>query len=72
MIVLESQIRGHFMGFKDENTIFELFDGSKWQQDESKFVSHSSSMPQVKITQKVGSYILSVDGLSETVRVKKV
>lgn len=71
-IVLEGQIKGNFDGFKDMQTILEFTDGSRWQQDEFKFIFYFSFMPKAKVIQEIGTYYLVVDGINERVKVKKV
>jgi len=72
MTSIKKQIKGNFEGFKDTSTIFEMIDGSKWQQDEYKYVYSFSFMPQVEIIEELAVFYLKVNALRETVRIKKV
>ena len=70
-VIEEGRIKGGFNGFKDEKTIFEMQNGSKWQQSEYKYQYHYEFMPQVKIIEDLGSYYLVVDSMNDRVLVQK-
>lgn len=67
MIVCEGQLSGDFEGFDDTDTIFEFYNGQKWQQA----VYSYSYMPQAKVVQEGGVYQLHVQGMKGSVEVKR-
>ena len=71
-VIEEGQLRGSFEGFKNNDMIFEFFGGKKFKQDEYKYNYSYSYMPRAKVVEEMGQMYLSVDGMSEMVRVKKV
>jgi len=71
-IVEDGQLMHEFNGFEDEKVIFEFMSGNKWQQDEYKYNYSYGFMPRAKVVENMGQTYLSVDGMSEMVRVKKV
>ncbi|KAF0216765.1 MAG: hypothetical protein FD174_3588 [Geobacteraceae bacterium] len=69
MIVEEGQLKGSFKGFKDRDTIYEFFGGRKWRQAEYKYSYHYAYMPRAKVTQEGGRYVLTVEGMGDSVEV---
>jgi len=47
-IISKGTIKGKFMGFKNNYTIFEFTDGQKWRQNESKFWHHFAINPEYR------------------------
>jgi len=72
MIVAEGQLKGSFKGFKNRNTIFEFRGGGgTWKQNEYKYHYHYAYSPKAKVVEEGGRYILYIDGMNESVEVKK-
>jgi len=73
MVIIEGQLRGSFTGYKNRDTVFEFFSGApkKWIQAEYKYLYHYAYMPQAKVVQEGGRYMLHVDGVSESVEVRR-
>lgn len=73
MIVIEGQLEGRFKGFKNRDTIFEFSSGTprKWRQAEYKYLYHYAYRPRAKVVQEGGRYVLHVDGVSDTVEVRR-
>lgn len=69
---LVSTLVGSFGGWKG-NTRFELENGQVWEQIDSSYLYARSEKPQVTIRLAAfGSYLLSVEGIGRTVRVRRV
>ncbi|MCD5981177.1 hypothetical protein KDX39_00025 [Pseudomonas sp. CDFA 610] len=71
MIVCEGQLSGDFEGFDDTDTIFEFYNGQKWQQAVHSYSYFYSYMPQAKVVQEGGVYRLHVQGMMGSVEVKR-
>lgn len=71
-VISKGTIKGKFKGFKNSYTVFELMDGQKWRQNESKFVNYFAVNPEVEIIQKDGKYYMEVKGLEQTVEVRRI
>lgn len=69
--VIESQIDGDFEGWEGE-TIFKLTNGQIWQQSSYSYTYSYSFMPQVMIYPAGGGCTLKVDGLSDTINVRRI
>ncbi|WP_232241693.1 MbcA/ParS/Xre antitoxin family protein [Pseudomonas carnis] len=69
IIVCEGQLSGDFEGFDDTDTIFEFYNGQKWQQ--AVYSYFYSYMPQAKVVQEGGVYQLHVQGMKGSVEVKR-
>jgi hypothetical protein len=67
----KSSIRGQFSGWKGD-TIIELQDGTKWQQDEYEYTIDIELSPDVVIFQDGISFYAFIEGTDEAVRVKKI
>lgn len=72
MIIEEGQLKGSFKGYKDRETIFEFYGGRKWKQAEFKYHYHYAYMPRAKIIQEGGLYMLHVEGMNDSVEVRRV
>lgn len=71
MIAEEGQLKGSFKGFKNRETIFEFYGGRKWLQAEYKYNYHYAYMPRAKVIQEGGRYILTVEGMGDSVEVRR-
>lgn len=73
MRIIESgQIEGEFNGFKDNSTIFKFLGGSKWQQNEFKYVFQYMFMPKAKVIEEMGLYFLEIENMNDRVKVIKI
>lgn len=72
MIVERGQLKGGFKGFKNEKTIFEFQNGNKWKQAEFKQNYYYSFMPNAKVIQDGGRFLLEIDGMKDSVEVSRV
>ena len=73
MIVIEGQLKGSFKGFRNTETIFEFYGGGlrKWKQAEYKYLYHYAYMPKAKVVQEEGRYVLHVEGMQDSVEVRR-
>jgi len=71
-VVEEGQLADEFNGFEDYDVEFEFFSGNKWKQDEYKYNYAYSFMPKAKVIEEMGQMYLSVEGMSEMVKVRQV
>lgn len=71
MIIEEGQLKGSFKGFKNRDTIFEFYGGQKWKQAEYNYCYHYAYMPRAKIIQEGGRYMLHVEGMSDSIEVRR-
>lgn len=67
----ESQIYGAFTGWKGD-ALFKLTNGQYWQQAEYKYEYKYSYRPRVVITQTANDYEMEVEGMEDSVRVRRV
>jgi len=72
MIIEQGQLKGSFKGFKDRDTLFEFYGGCRWQQAEYKYNYHYAYMPRAKVVDKGGRYVLEVEGMSNSVEVRRI
>jgi hypothetical protein len=70
MVISEGQLRGAFKGFKNTDTVFEFYGGRKWQQAIYQYEYFYAYMPQAKVVQEGGVYVLKVEGMTSSVVVK--
>jgi hypothetical protein len=72
-VILESQIKGAFAGWR-KATVFTLADGNskKWQQIDEIEKSHYVYRPKAKVIRDGSNYYLEVEGMEEMVEVKQV
>jgi len=70
-IISQGKIDGDFEGF-DENKKFKLTNGEVWQQVRFKYLYHYAYMPKVKVVQTNNGFELIVEGLDESVMVRKL
>ena len=69
--VIESQIEGEFKGWEGD-TIFKLTNGQIWQQTLYAYHYHYAYRPKVTIIKTDAGYRMKVDGISQTIYVKRV
>lgn len=69
--VIESQIEGEFEGWEGD-TIFKLTNGQIWQQTSFAYRYHYAYRPEVLIIKTDAGYKMKVDGISETIFVKRI
>ena len=69
--VIESEIDGEFHGWSGE-TIFKLTNGQIWQQSEYDYEYEYEYRPKVTIIKTSGGYKMQIEGMSETVAVKRI
>jgi len=69
--VIESRINGQFVGWNGDS-IYKLMNGQIWQQAEYKYLYHYSYNPQIMIYQTPRGYEMKVEGVDETVLVKRL
>lgn len=72
MIVEEGQLKGLFRGFRNRDTIFEFYRGQRWKQADYKSHYYYSYMPQAKVILDEGRFILQVDGMGDSVVVRRI
>lgn len=70
-LVYEGRLVSDFKGFF-QNAKFQFQNGSVWEQSEYKYNYHYAYNPYAVIVYGINGYELSVDGMSETVRVRRV
>lgn len=69
---IQSRYKGEFTGW-DGKTVFPLENGQVWQQIESGRMAWKATNPMITIKRGfMGSYMLSVEGVNKTVRVKRI
>lgn len=69
--VIESNIQGEFNGW-DGNTTFCLDNGQRWQQSEYAYSYHYAYRPEVIIYNTGYEYMLAVEGINDTIAVRKI
>ena len=69
---LTTRLAGSFTGW-DGDTLFRLENGQLWQQIDSSYLYSRSESPRVTIRRAAfGSYLLQVEGIGRTVRVRRL
>jgi peptidoglycan hydrolase-like protein with peptidoglycan-binding domain len=69
--VIESHIRGNFEGWEGE-TLFFLDNGQIWQQASYAYTYHYAYRPKVIIYKTGGGHKMSVEGVSDSIYVKRI
>jgi hypothetical protein len=69
--LIESYIEGEFTGWSGE-TIFKLSNGQIWQQSSYAYIYHYAYRPRVLIYRSSGGYKMKVNGVSQTLYVKRL
>jgi hypothetical protein len=72
MVVEEGELKGVFHGFRRQGTIFEFRGGARWKQAEHKYQYHYAYMPEAKVIEKDGVYLLEVEDMDDSVEVVEV
>lgn len=67
----ESRIVGKFKGWDGDN-VYELDNGTKWQQVRYKYRYRYKYRPKAKIWKDGSKYMLEVEGMKEMVQVHRV
>lgn len=67
---IESRIDGDFEGWAG-NTLFRLQNGQIWQQTDGRVRRATAISPRVTLTRRGFDYEMKVDGVSETIRVRR-
>lgn len=70
-LLYESRIKEDFEGW-DGDKVFELDNGTKWQQKYYKYHYHYRYRPVAKIFQDGSNYFLEIECMSEIVEVVKI
>lgn len=68
---IESEIAGDFNGW-DGETIFKLTNGQIWQQAEYDYEYEYAFQPEVTIYKSAGGYKMKVEGMDDTIYVKRI
>ena len=69
--LIETRISGTFEGWKGK-TIFKMDNGQIWQQVTYAYTYHYAYRPKVYIIKTRGAYKMKVEGVSETIFVKRL
>ena len=69
--VIETQMDGDFEGW-DGETLFKLANGQIWQQASYAYTYHYAYRPKVLIYKNGATYRMKVDGVTETISVKRI
>ncbi len=69
--VIESQIDGTFEGWSGE-TVFKLTNGQIWQQSSYAYTYHYAYRPAVTIFPSGGGCKMKVEGVSDSISVKRL
>lgn len=69
--VIETCIDDEFEGW-DGDTIFKLCNGQIWQQEEYAYTYHYAYRPDVLIVKTATGYKMKVEGVSDSIRVKRL
>jgi hypothetical protein len=68
----EGQLHGATYGFKDRNTTFTFHGGGRWrQQNEYKYNYSYAYMPNARVVDEMGRYVLYIEGIDEAVELKR-
>jgi hypothetical protein len=70
-VLCDGVIISEFSGFNGES-VFEFNNGQRWQQAEYKYSYHYAYRPEATVVDGINGIILTVDGMDETVRVRRV
>ena len=67
----DSRIYGDFEGW-DGDAVFELINGTKWQQTKHKYKYKYKYQPVAKIWKDGSRYFLEVDGMPDMIQVRRL
>jgi uncharacterized protein YjlB len=70
--VESGQLRGAFKGFKDRDTYFEFTGGGKWRQAVYNYHYYYAYMPDARVLEDRGAYLIEINGMGDTVEVTQV
>lgn len=70
-MTIESQVYGAFTGWH-QDALFKLTNGQYWIQAEYQYEYNYQYRPHVTITQGAGGFVMEIDGMSDSVRVRRV
>ena len=68
----EGQLRGSIRGFHNRDTLFEFYGGGIWRQAEYLYHYHYAYMPRAKVIEEHERLMLHIDGMDESVEVRRV
>jgi hypothetical protein len=68
----EGQLKGSFKGFHNRETVFQFYGGGTWRQNEYRYHYHYAYMPRARVINRDGRTLLEVDGIADTVEVRRV
>jgi hypothetical protein len=68
-VVEKGQLKGAIRGFRNRETVFQFLSGRKWRQNEYKYLYHYSYMPQARVIETNGRYLLQIEGINDAVEV---
>ncbi len=73
-VLCEGVIVSDFNGFNgfDGDSVFEFQNGQKWKQAAYKYAYHYAYRPEAVVVNGIEGIVLSVDGMDETVQVRRV
>ena len=71
MVEEEGQLKGAFKGFKDRYTVFQFHGGRAWRQTEYKYNYYYAYMPYARVICEGGRYLLEVEGMNDSVEVRR-
>jgi hypothetical protein len=71
MVEEEGQLTGAFKGFKARDTVFQFQGGRAWKQAEYKYNYYYAYMPYARVISKGGRYVLEVEGMNDSVDVRR-
>lgn len=70
-LLYESRIKGDFEGW-DGDKVFELYNGTKWQQRNYKYQYQYYYRPKAKIYQNGSRYFLHVECMNDIIEVFRI
>jgi hypothetical protein len=69
--VQDGRLKGAFKGFRSRDTIFEFTNGSKWRQARYRYLYRYAYRPEARVVDEGGTYMLYVDGMDESIEVRR-
>lgn len=67
----EGQIKSDFNGYK-QGEKFQFQNGQTWEQTENKYVYHYAHMPHAVVIDGINGFQIQVDGMEESVKVRRI
>ena len=71
MVVDEGQLRGTFRGFRNRDTEFLYRNGDRWKQAAYKYRYRYMYMPKARVVRRGSRYDLEIEGMDESVEVRR-